>query len=103
MKKSKAKKPSCPMCGQGHIRFQETVERVPSPDGRMHKVTVRVGICDVCAERVWPRESLLIIERLRNPEFYRLDLPADIVDHLVREASRLKKNFKTLALERLSR
>jgi predicted transcriptional regulator len=59
----KKKKNNCPYCGQGNISFKTIKEVIFDTAGKEHKIDVLVGICDNCDDKVYPKESALMIER----------------------------------------
>lgn len=99
----KTKQFSCPNCGKGRITFKIIEEKVKDAAQKMHLVKVRVGLCDHCKERLWPRESMLQIEQIRHPAVYTLEIPSMIADRLIRKAALKNKSFKQLALEKLAK
>ena len=99
----KSKILKCPSCGNGAISFRWVEEKIKGSDKKIHLVTVRLGLCDRCKERIWPRESVLKVEEIRKPAAYTLDIPVEIAARLVRSAARKQKSFKQLAIEKLSK
>jgi len=68
----------------------------------IHKINIRVGICENCKEKIYPKESAMIIERIRKPNFYSLELPNDIVDKLIISANKKGVDFRKYALQKLA-
>ena len=58
------KKNNCPYCGQGNIFIKTITEVIFDNAGKEHKIDVLVGICDNCGDKVYPKESALVIEKL---------------------------------------
>lgn len=96
------KKYNCPNCAQGYIFFKTTPEVVEDIYGKKHEIDILVGICDNCKEKIYPKESALIIERIRKPNIYTLELPNEIVDKLIISAKNRGIDFKRYALEKLA-
>jgi len=58
------KRNNCPYCGQGKITFRTITEVIFDDAGKERKFDVLVGICDNCGDKVYPKESALMIEKL---------------------------------------
>lgn len=59
-------------------------------------------MCDNCGDKIYPKESALMIERITKPNIYTLELPGDIVDKLIISAKKERKDFRRYALEKLA-
>ena len=96
------KKFNCPNCAKGNIVFKTISELVHDDSGKVHNINIRVGICENCKEKIYPKESAMIIERIRKPNLYSLELPNDIVDKLIISASKKGVDFRKYALQKLA-
>jgi hypothetical protein len=99
---SKMEKFNCPNCAKGNIVFKTILEIVKDNSGKINNLDIRVGICENCKEKIYPKESAMIIERIRKPNLYSLELPNAIVDKLVLSANKKGMDFKRYALEKLA-
>ena len=99
---NKMEKFNCPNCAKGNIVFKTVSEVVEDSSGKKHNLDIRVGICENCEEKIYPKESVMIIERIRKPNLYSLELPNDIVDKLIISANKKGMDFKKYALEKLA-
>jgi len=93
---------NCPTCGRGIISYKSLTESVSDSYGTSHLINIIVGVCDNCGEKVYPKESALMIERILKPEKYTLEIPGDIVDQLIINAKKKGIDFRRYALEKLS-
>lgn len=98
----KTKKKNCPYCGLGNISFKTITEVIFDNTAKERKIGLLVGICDNCGDKVYPKESALMIERITKPSLYTLELPGDIVDRLIISAKKEGKDFRRYALEKLA-
>ena len=99
---SDEEKYNCPNCGQGNGAFKNIAETVTDIYRKKHKVDVLVGVCDRCEEKIYPKESAMMIERIKKPHIYSLELPTEIVDKLIISAKEKGKDFRKYALEKLA-
>ncbi len=96
------KKFNCPNCAKGNIVFKTISELVNDDSGKAHNIDIRVGICENCEEKIYPKENAMIIERIRKPNIYSLELPNDIVEKLIISANKEGVDFRKYALEKLT-
>jgi len=66
VRRSKLKK-NCPNCAQGDISYRKFKEVINDTNGKEHIFDILVGICDNCQEKIYPKESAMIIERFQKP------------------------------------
>jgi len=95
------KKKNCPNCAQGDISFRKVTEVVNDINGKEHKIDIFVGICDNCQEKIYPKESAMIVERIQKPNIYTLELPGEIVEKLIISAKKRGVDFRRYALDKL--
>ena len=99
---NKMKKFNCPNCAKGNIIFKTISEIVKDSSGKLQNIDIRIGICENCEEKIYPKESAMIIERILKPNFYSLELPNDIVDKLIISANKKGVDFRKYALQKLA-
>lgn len=93
---------NCPNCAQGNISFKTMYEVVKDISGKEHSINILVGICEHCKEKIYPKESTLMIERIQKPNIYTLELPGEIVDKLIISAKNQGIDFRRYALQKLA-
>ena len=96
------KKFNCPNCAEGNIFYRTVTEIIKDSSGKEHKIDIQVGICDNCKDKIYPKESAMMIERIQKPNIYSLELPGDIVERLVISANKRGVDFRKYALEKLA-
>lgn len=95
-------KNNCPYCARGNISFKTIIEDVEDSSGKKHSINILVGICDNCQEKIYPKESAMMIERIQKPKIYTLELPGEIVDKLLISAKKKGIDFRKYALDKLA-